>query len=371
MRKYIIRKNFDEKNMDPLNVPQRSVFFQKKQESFGTISNENPIKIKQTTEQSTKVNSTEVNSTEVSKKQETKLEENKISNTFAKKIFNESFTAISESEKKRVDSIYSQLDTEKKISKELNEKLHNNLTKIANVEMELLKKKNQLEGKLEEKTKQLIESERYSAIGELSSRISHDLRNPLVVIMGTIEILKHKKGKMIDDAVIKRLELMESSIFRMTHQIDRVLNYVQKLQLELKTESLKMIIEDSLSLINMQSNIRILPPENNITLKLDYEKMKIVFENILLNSIQVIDDQEGKIIIKNEENNNSVIITIQDSGKGISDDDLCKIFEPLFTTKQEGTGLGLSCVKSIIEQHGGTVSIKSRPTTVTIILPKK
>ncbi len=99
--------------------------------------------------------------------------------------------------------------------------------------------------------------------------------------------------------------------------------------------------------------------------------MEVVFENILLNSIQVIEDKQGEIIIKNEEMSDSVIITIQDSGKGLSDDDICEIFESLFTTKQEGTGLELSCVKSIIEQHDGTVSIKSCPTTVTIILPKK
>jgi len=360
VRKYIVRKNFDEKNIDPLDVPQRSVFFQKNQDNFRTISNEKQVKIEQSIESDPRI----------SKKQEIKLEEKEISNTFAKKLFSESFSAISQSEKKRVDLIYAQLDTEKNISKELNEKLHNNLSKIANVEMELLKKKNQLEGKLEEKTKDLIESERYSAIGELSSRIAHDLKNPLTVISGTVEILKHKQGKIIDDSVIKLLDVVESSIFRMTHQIDGVLNYVQKIPVIKKTESLKKIIQESLLSINIPSNIRILLPENDIILKLDSEKMKIVFENVLLNSIQVIEDKQGQIIIKNQEFDDSVIITMQDSGKGLSDDNICKIFEPLFTTKQEGTGLGLSCVKSIIEQHGGTISVKSSPTIVTITLPK-
>ena len=365
MRKYIVRKNFDEKNLDPLDVPQRSVFFQKNQESFGKFSNEISDKPKVQNEQKI-----ESNTSQLSTKHENKTDENQVKNTFAKKLFSESFSAINESEKKRVDSIYAQLDTEKKISKELNEKLHNNLSKIANVEMELVKKKNQLEGKLEEKTKQLIESERYSAIGELSARIAHDLRNPLTVISGTIQILKHKQGKTIDDSVIKLLDVVESSIFRMTHQIDGVLNYVQQSPMIKKTESLQNIIQASLTSINIPTNITILPPVNDIILKLDYEKMKIVFENILLNSIQVIDDNQGEIIIKNEESNDSVVIIIQDSGLGLSNDNLCKIFEPLFTTKQEGTGLGLSCVKSIIEQHGGTVSIKSCPTIVKIILPK-
>ena len=361
MRKYIVRKNFDEKNIDPLDVPQRSVFFQKKQESFGTISNEKSDKTEQYAE---------VPSSEISYNHETKSEENEISNTFAKKLFSESFSAISQSEKKRVDAIYTQLDTEKKISKELNEKLHKNLSKIANVEMELLKKKNQLEGKLEEKTKQLIETERYSAIGELSTRIAHDLLNPLTVIKGTVGILKLKKGRMIDGAVINRLEIMESSIFRMTHQIDGVLNYVQKLPLVKKKESLRKAIQESWLSISRESHIKISMPKNDIIYKYDYEKMRIVFENIFLNSIQVIEDEQGQIVTTINDDVDSIIITIQDSGIGISNEVISRIFEPLFTTKQEGTGLGLSCVKSIIEQHGGKISVKSSPTTFTIILPK-
>jgi len=361
VRKYIVRKNFDEKNIDPLNVPQRSVFFQKEQKSFATISNEESEKTEPFVE---------VNSTQIPNKQETTSVENKISDTFAKKIFSESFFAITQSENKRVEAIYAQLDTEKKISRELNEKLHTNLAKIANVEMELLKKKNQLEGKLEQKTKQLIESERYSAIGELSSRIAHDLKNPLTVISGTVGILKYKQGKTIDASVIKLLDVVESSIFRMTHQIDGVLNFVQKSSLEKKTESLKKIIQDSLSSIKIHPDIDISIPKNDIVFKYDYEKMKVVFENIFLNAIQVIGNKQGKIIIKNEETNNSVIISIQDSGKGVSENDLPKIFQPLFTTKQEGTGLGLSCVKNIIEQHGGTVSMIISPTILTITLPK-
>ena len=360
MRKYIVRKNFDEQNLDPLDVPKRSVFFQKKQESFGRIIDEKSEKAEL---------HTELNSSESSNNHK-KTDENTISNTFAKKLFRESFSAISQSEQKRVDSIYAQLDTEKKISKELNEKLGKNLSKIANVEMELLNKKNQLEGKLEEKTKQLIESERYAAIGELSSRIGHDLKNPLTIIFGTVGILKHKQGKMIDDSVIKLLGIVESAIFRMTHQIDGVLDYVQKLPLEKKSESINKIIEDSISTHNIQSNITITTPKNDIVFDMDYEKMKIVFENILLNSIQVIGDQQGEIIIKNQETSDSIITTIQDSGNGISDENACKIFDPLFTTKQEGTGLRLSCVKNIVEQHDGTVSIKSCPTIVTITLPK-
>jgi len=78
----------------------------------------------------------------------------------------------------------------------------------------------------------------------------------------------------------------------------------------------------------------------------------------------------GKIEIKINEKDNMVILEFADSGKGISDNDLEKVFEPLFTTKQKGTGLGLASCKNIVEQHQGEISVKNNPTTFTIKLPK-
>jgi len=88
-----------------------------------------------------------------------------------------------------------------------------------------------------------------------------------------------------------------------------------------------------------------------------------------LNSIQAISDK-GEIEITIEENIGEIIIQVKDSGEGIAKDDLEKIFEPLYTTKLQGTGLGLISVKSIIELHGGLISVSSPPTIFTITLPK-
>jgi signal transduction histidine kinase len=98
--------------------------------------------------------------------------------------------------------------------------------------------------------------------------------------------------------------------------------------------------------------------------------MESAFSNLILNSIQIIGDKNGKITVSIKEKDSQYSITIEDSGEGIDSKIIDKIFDPLFSTKMEGTGLGLASVKAIIEAHGGTIYVKNNPTTFTITLPK-
>ena len=101
----------------------------------------------------------------------------------------------------------------------------------------------------------------------------------------------------------------------------------------------------------------------------DKSKIKSVFSNLITNSIQSI-EKEGKITVSIENELNFLNISFEDSGPGITEDVLAKIFQPLFTTKVSGTGLGLGICKNIIEEHGGKISVHNSPTTFTIKLPK-
>ncbi len=98
--------------------------------------------------------------------------------------------------------------------------------------------------------------------------------------------------------------------------------------------------------------------------------MEAVFSNLLANSVSALDGP-GEVDIEFSSNNDSYIITVKDSGPGIPEEQLVRIFEPLYTTKKTGTGLGLVICKSIIEQHGGTILASNKPTTFTITLPKE
>lgn len=110
-------------------------------------------------------------------------------------------------------------------------------------------------------------------------------------------------------------------------------------------------------------------PKNDAKILCDLHMMEVVFVNLIMNSLQATkNNSDIKISLK--ELDDVVQIEVEDTGEGISEDVLPKIFEPLFTTKQKGTGLGLASCKKIIEQHNGTIFVKNNPTTFTITLPK-
>ena len=106
-------------------------------------------------------------------------------------------------------------------------------------------------------------------------------------------------------------------------------------------------------------------------MKIDCDPLKLdaVFINLIVNSIQAM-PEGGEINIKIFEKDNMAILEFSDSGQGIPENDLHKVFEPLFTTKQKGTGLGLASCKNIVEQHDGKISVKNNPTTFIIKIPK-
>ena len=361
MRKYLVRKNFDENNIDPMNAPNRTVFYEKEKK----LHEQNAQKFSLESEEEVKLTASLIQI-----KKTDSEEEQPLLNSEAKRIFQDSLTALNVADKQRNDIIYMQLESEKKISQELNKKLHTNLSKIASAEVALIKRKNQLEDELHEKTKQLVSSERMAAIGELSGRLAHELRTPLTVIKGSVGVLKLRKGTEMDDFVMERLALMEESVSRMNHQVEEVLNYVQKIPLDKKDVSLKEVLQKSLSLIKSNPNITILTPKNDITYNCDSVKMEIIFGNLLLNAIQAIGKESGQIAIELSETEDSIKITIQDSGSGVPDKLGEKIFEPLVSSKQDGTGLGLSSVKNIVEQHNGKISFTNNPTRFTVIFPK-
>ena len=360
MRKFMVRKGLD-KDIDPLNAPERTVFYEKEKKLADKILENKNSDIDQIQSKSITPNSFEKIENQ---------EEGDLLNEHAKRIFRDSLTAMNEADKKRNEIIFMQLDAEKKISEQLNKKLHTNLSKIASAEVELVKKKRELEEELNDKTKQLINSERFAAIGELSGRLAHELRTPLTVINGSVGILKLRKGQEIDDFVMERLTLMEESVFRMNHQVEKVLNYVQKIPMVRKVTSLNKIIEKGILMLKKNPNITIITPKNDIMFNCDAVKVEIVIGNIMLNAIQELGKEVGQIVIESSETTESVKISIRDSGKGIPDKIGQKIFDPLFSTKQDGTGLGLSSVKNIVEQHNGTIQFKNNPTTFIITFPK-
>ena len=285
------------------------------------------------------------------------------------KIIGNITTIIEKQGEERIQLLKNQLEDEKKNAQDLKTKLHENLQKITTIESNLTNDRNAIALELEEKTNKLIRAERLSAIGDLASRLAHDLKNPLSVIKGTVQIIKHTNKDNLDDLTHKRIELVEKSIFRMTHQIEGVLDYVRIMPLKINTASLSEILISSIQSLMIPSNIVIKLPEDDVIISCDWHKLEVVFTNLILNSVQSIGNEKGTITIRTTKNNTNLVIELEDSGQGIPAGMLPKIFDPLFTTKQEGTGLGLSTCKNIIEQHKGTIGVINNPTTFSIVLP--
>ena len=216
-------------------------------------------------------------------------------------------------------------------------------------------------------TKSRNRQEKLALLGEFSARIAHDIRNPLSIVLVSLENLKTLYGT--DEIKIKQLDRAERSIDRITHQIEDVLNFVKEKPLNLEDILFSELLSESMDSIRIPSKVKIKIPKNDLLLFCDKKQFLIALNNLILNGIQAM-DHEGTIEIILVEKNNEFVIQICDSGTGMSDNNLEKIFEPLFTTKQHGTGLGLVSVKSIIESHGGTILATINPTIFTITLPK-
>ena len=250
--------------------------------------------------------------------------------------------------------------------------LNKNLSNLVKIRTEeLVEQKEDLEKLVDEKTREVLKSERLSAIGELSGRLAHDLRNPLSVIKMSVDLLKenHSETKISDPNVQKRLDYVERSIDRIAHQVDEVLDFVRVSPLQLSQVSINETIENSVKKINTPENVEIKISGHDLKITCDPQKLDAVFLNLIVNGIHAMENG-GNLEIKISDNSNLVILDFIDSGPGIPDENLGKIFEPLFTTKQKGTGLGLSSCKNIVEQHNGRISVKNNPTTFTVILPK-
>jgi signal transduction histidine kinase len=234
-------------------------------------------------------------------------------------------------------------------------------------EMEVsLKKLFETEKKLSEANAR-IKNERLTAIGELSASMAHDMKNPLGTIRTGMDIIKRNVGSNPEiDTVIQR---MDRAVSRMSHQVEDVLNYLRKTPLLIKPASIRSIIRSAIQSLEVPKEVQISIEGQDITIDCDEKKMEILFINLILNSIQAIDQDKGKITIKIRQSNNNAIIEIEDSGPGIEEKIIPDVFKPLVTTKQKGTGLGLASCKNIVEQHNGSISFQNDPTVFTITIP--
>ena len=255
-----------------------------------------------------------------------------------------------------------------------NEKIYlNNATKEID---SLVNSYNKMIDDLEDSAEKLAKTEREQAWQEMAKQVAHEIKNPLTPMRLTVQSFQKNSGFKSEDEKLKLNDFCEVLI----EQIDTMSNVatsfsdfatLPKTQLE-KTdivEATKKVVE-----IFEQNNITLETSDENIFVKLDKEQWIRVMTNLIKNSIQSIPhDRESNIQVKIIDSTKKVKIIVSDNGLGVSKKNREKIFEPKFTTKSDGMGLGLGIVRSIINSHRGKISYKSKNnkgTDFTISLPK-
>ncbi len=267
-----------------------------------------------------------------------------------------------------LEKMNKELQKQKTENGNLTSDLRRNLEKVVLKEKELELQRDFLSRQVDEKTDELLKSEKLAVIGELASRMAHDLRNPLSIIKNVIEIMEAKPKLKIEEK-LQYYGKLRRAMNRMSHQVDDVLDFVRASDLKLQRYSILDLIISAKDNITIPNDVKIIVEEIDAKLNCDYRKIEAVFSNLMLNAVQAIGNK-GEVNVRIMENSADIVVIVEDTGPGISNEIMNQIFDPLFTTKQLGTGLGLSICKNIVEQHGGNISLKNDPTTFMVRLPK-
>ncbi|MBU8905311.1 ATP-binding protein [Desertibacillus haloalkaliphilus] len=226
----------------------------------------------------------------------------------------------------------------------------------------------------EESQKQIQHVEQLSVIGELAAGIAHEIRNPLTSLKGFIQLTANDKKSGANSYT----EIMISEVDRISMIVGELLLLSKPRELVLESKQLMPMINTVTTIANTQAilhNIEVEttfePGTEQLTVNCDENKLKQVFINILKNAIEAM-TSTGIITLHVSKREGHVVISCQDQGPGIPKDKLAKLGQRFYTTKDNGTGLGLMVCFSIIEHHQGTIKIESevgKGTTVEIALP--
>ena len=208
---------------------------------------------------------------------------------------------------------------------------------------------------------QLLQAEKLSSLGELSAGIVHEVRNPLASIKGAIEILEDEIPK--DSPRHEFADLAKREVERIDKLVGEFLRFARPAKLSVQTSNLNEIVESVATLLEQQAvanNISIIKnlQSNLPNLSIDVQQIRQVLLNLAINSIQAM-PKGGTLTFRTFQKSNKFIVEIEDEGGGIVEEILPKIFNPFFTTKEKGVGLGLSIAHKIIEQHSGKLSVRN------------
>ncbi len=228
--------------------------------------------------------------------------------------------------------------------------------------------RNSLENKVEERTRELkaaheklVRKERASVLGKLSIAVSHELRNPLGVISNAVYYFNMKKDSFADPIVRENIDIISREIKSANKIITDILNFSRNNTLVRLESNINLLVQEMLSKAATPDKVQVFTvfDEDIPTVEIDPTQVAQIFLNLLENAVDAM-DYAGTIWVATSRHEKTIEVAFADDGPGISENDLENIFEPLFTTRAKGIGLGLAIAKNLAEANNAKISVKSK-----------
>jgi two-component system sensor histidine kinase HydH len=225
-----------------------------------------------------------------------------------------------------------------------------------------------------ESQKRLVKSERFAAIGEAASYVSHEIKNPLMVIGG---LARQVARQLTDHPVLQeKLQVIQNEVQRLENFLGDLRDFTRPALPAKQEINLNALIQEVDALMEGEAKSKGVLLEEKLdqqlpTLKADPNQLKQVLLNLIKNAFEAL-EAGGRVTLTTGREDRQVWFSVQDNGPGMTPEVLEKIFNPFFTTKEKGTGLGLAVIHKIIADHQGVIIVESQPregTTVTVKLP--
>ena len=217
------------------------------------------------------------------------------------------------------------------------------------------------------------QADRLATVGRMAANIAHEIRNPLASLTGAIEVLT--SPHTAEDARDRLSQIVARESERLNHIIKNFLEYARPAPLSIATFDVAAAAEEVLLLLEHRASpgslkvIREFAP--SVTWPVDAQQFRQVLWNLCLNAVEAM-PEGGELRVAVAARGDTLEVTVSDTGEGIAANDIAHVFEPFFSTKSEGTGLGLALVHRVVQEHGGDIDVRSSPglgTTFTLTLP--
>jgi PAS domain S-box-containing protein len=215
-------------------------------------------------------------------------------------------------------------------------------------------------------------SRRLAAIGRLTSGVGHEVKNPINAIVVHLELLRNKLNLAgSDERAVRHLDIIESEIQRLDRVVQTLVDFSRPVELQLRDQDLRSVVSSVLMLASAElatRNVRVVSslPANPLLAKLDADLIKQAILNIVLNGAQAMEELGGgELTVNLHEESRMAVLSIVDQGTGIPEAIRDKIFDLYFTTKKEGSGIGLAMAYRILQLHNGRIDVQSSSITGT------